>query len=75
MFPQLEGLRVEAPGALVGVCVVHLPQGLHVLATVGVQEENHGMVLDVVEPLHCSGSDVQQGVLSLRKGGCERMRD
>lgn len=25
VFPQFEGLCVEAPGALVGVCVVHLP--------------------------------------------------
>lgn len=59
VFPQFEGLCVEAPGALVGVCVVHLPHCLHVLATVGVQEQNHRVVLDVVQPLHCSGSDVQ----------------
>lgn len=59
VFPQFEGLCVEAPGALVGVCVVHLPHWLHVLATVGVQEQNHRVVLDVVQPLHCSGSDVQ----------------
>lgn len=59
MFPQFEGLWIEAPGALVGLRTVHLPHGLHVLAIVRVQEQDHGVVLDVVQPLHRSGSDVQ----------------
>lgn len=73
VLPQFEGLRVEASGALVGAGVVPLPHDLDVLATVGVQEQDHWVVLDVVQPLHCSGSDVQKRVLVLRhrKTGCE----
>lgn len=65
VFPQLEGLRVQASGTLVGVGAVPLSHGLHVLAAMRVQKQNHGVVLDVVQPLHCSGSDVQQRVLVL----------
>lgn len=65
MFPYLEGLSVEFSGALVGVGVVPLSHGLDVLSAVGVQEQNHRVVLDVVQPLHCSGRDVQQGMLVL----------
>lgn len=65
VLPQLEGLCVQAPGALVGVGAVPLSHGLHVLSAVRVQKENHGVVLDVVQPLHCSGGDVQQRVLVL----------
>jgi len=72
VFPQLQRLRVQAPGALGGVGAVALPHGLHVLAAVRVQEENHGVVLDVVQPLHRGGSDVQERVLVL--GGEERER-
>lgn len=66
VFLHLDGLRVKAPGALVGVGVVPLPHGLDILATMGVQEQHHWVVLDVVQPLHCSWSDVQQGVLVLK---------
>lgn len=65
VFPQLERLRVEASGALVGVGAVPLPHGLHVLAAVRVQEQHHWVVLDVVESLDCSGGDVQKGVFVL----------
>lgn len=65
VFPQFEGLRVEASGALVGVGAVPLPHGLDVLATVRVQEQDHWVVLDVVQPFHCSGGDVQKRVLVL----------
>lgn len=67
MFPQLEGLCVKASGALVGVGAVPLPHGLDVLAAVRVQEQDHRVVLDVVQPFHCSGSDVQERVLVLGK--------
>ena len=66
VFPHLEGLGIEASRALVGVGAVPLPHGLHLLAAVRVQEQHHRVVLDVVQPLDCSGSDVQQGVLVLR---------
>lgn len=65
MLPQLQGLRVEASGALVGVGAVPLPHGLDVLAAVRVQEQHHRVVLDVVQPFHGSGSDVQERVLVL----------
>lgn len=67
LFLHLNRLRVKAPGAFVGLRTVFLPQGLDVLAAVRVQEQDHGMVLDVVEPLHCSGGDVQQRVLVLNQ--------
>lgn len=67
MLPHLQRLSVQPPGALVGVGAVALPHGLDVLAAVGVQEEHHGVVLDVVQALHCSGRDVQQGVLLLQQ--------
>ena len=67
VFLHLESLGVQASGALVGVGTVSLPHRLDVLAAVRVQEEHHGVVLDVVQPLHCSGSDVQQGVLVLQQ--------
>lgn len=70
MFPQLEGLCVKASGALVGVGAVSLPHGLDIFAAVRVQEQHHWVVLDVVQPLYCSGSDVQQRVLVL--GGEKR---
>lgn len=65
VFLQFERLRVQAPGTLAGVGTVPLSHGLDVLAAVRVQKQNHGVVLDVVQPLHCSGRDVQQGVLVL----------
>lgn len=68
MLPQLEGLCVKASGALVGVGVVPLPHGLDVFAAVRVQEQDHRVVLDVVEPFHCSRSDVQKRVPALGKG-------
>lgn len=71
MFPHLEGLCEKAPGALVGVGAVPLPHGLDVLAVVRVQEQHHRVVLDVIESLHCSGSNVQKRVFVLamqRKG-------
>lgn len=71
VFPQFEGLRVEASGALVGVWAVPLPHGLDVLATVRVQEQDHWVVLDVVQPFHCSGGDVQKRVLVLREETCK----
>jgi hypothetical protein len=40
---------------------------------VRVQEEHHGVVLDVVQPLHCSGRDVQQGVLVLQQTGSTQL--
>lgn len=67
VFPQLEGLWVKASGALVGVGAVPLPHGLDVFAAVGVQEQDHRVVLDVVEPFHCSRSDVQKRVPVLEK--------
>lgn len=65
MFPHLQGLCVKPSGALVGVWAVPLPHGLDVLAAVRVQEQDHWVVLDVVQPFHCSGSDVQKRVLVL----------
>lgn len=67
MFPELQGLCVKASGALVGVGAVPLPHGLHVFPAVRVQEQHHRVVLDVVQPLHCSGRDVQERVFVLRK--------
>lgn len=67
MFPQLERLRVKASGALVRVGVVPLPHGLDVFAAVRVQEQDHWVVLDVVQPFYCSWSDVQKRVLVLGK--------
>lgn len=75
VLPQFEGLRVEASGALVGAGAVPLPHGLDVLATVRVQEQDHWMVLDVVQPLHCSGSDVQKRVLVLRNAEKQGVRE
>ena len=63
--PHLEGLCVEASGALVGVGAHPLPHDLDVLPAVWVQEQNHGVVLDVVQTLHGSRSNVQQRVLVL----------
>lgn len=79
VFPQFERLRVQAPGTLAGVGTVPLSHGLDVLAALRVQKQNHGVVLDVVQPLHCSGRDVQQGVLvlgdgSVRGGGTKEKR-
>lgn len=68
MFLQLKGLCVKASGALVGVGAVLLPHGFDVLAAVRVQEQYHRVVLDVVQPFHCSGSDVQKRVHVLGKG-------
>lgn len=67
MLPQLERLCVKASGALGGVGVVLLPHGLDVLAAARVQKQDHRVVLDVVQPFHCCGSDVQKGVLVLEK--------
>lgn len=67
VLPHLQSLGVQAPGALVGLGAELLPHCLDVLAVVGVQEDHHGVVLDVVQPLHCSGRDVQQGVFVLRE--------
>lgn len=65
VLPHLEGLCVEASGALVGVGAHPLPHGLDVLPAVWVQEQHHGVVLDVIQTLHCSRSNVQQRVLVL----------
>ena len=73
VLPNLKGLGVQPSGALVGVGVVLCPHRLDVLAAVGVQEEYHGVVLDVVQPLHCSGRDVQQGVLVLQQTGSTQL--
>lgn len=66
VFPNFRGRGIETARALVGVRSVALPHGLHVFTAVRVQEEHHGVVLYVVQPLHCGGSDVQQGMLVLK---------
>lgn len=65
VFSQLQGLSVQATRALVGFGHVSLPHALHVLPTMRVQENHHGMVLDIIQSFHRSGSNVQQGVFAL----------
>ena len=73
VLPNLKGLGVQASGTLVGVGAVLQPHCLDVLAAVRVQKEHHGVVLDVVQPLHCSGRDVQQRVLVLQQTGSTQL--
>lgn len=56
---------MKPSGALVGVGAVPLPHGLDIFAAMRIQEQHHRVVLDVVEPLHCSGSDIQKRMLVL----------
>lgn len=53
MLPQLLGLSIEAAGAAAGGWRQPLAQGLEGRAALGGTEHHNGVVLHVVEALHC----------------------
>lgn len=65
-LPQLHRLLVQLAGAASGAGHEPVPHGLDALLAVGVQEDDDGVPLRVVERVHGFGRHVQQGVSVLR---------
>lgn len=80
VLAQLLGLRVEAAGAAAGGGRQPLAQGLERRAALWGAEDHDGVILHVVEAVHCRGRHVQERVLVLGParggvGGCGRERN
>lgn len=62
---QFDRLLVEFAGAAVGVGDDPLPHGLDAVLAVGVEEDDDGVPLGVVQGVHCLWRHIQQRVLVL----------
>ena len=65
-FPQFERLHVQLASAAAGVGHQPLPHQLDPLLAVGVEEDDDGVPLGVVQGVHRLRSHVQQRVLVLK---------
>lgn len=65
-LPEFDRLLVEFVGAAVGVGSDPLPHDLEAVLAVGVEVDDDGVPVGVVQGVHGLGGDVQQGVLFLR---------
>lgn len=74
-LPQLDRLLVQLARAAVGARQQAVPHGLHALLAVGVEEDDDGVPLRVVEGVHRLGRHVQQSVAILRDGNNESVMD
>ena len=72
-LPEPDGLVVEFSGAAVGPGDDALPQGLHARLAVGVEEDDDGVPLGVVQRVHRLGRHVQQRVFVLEETRKESM--
>lgn len=65
VLPQFEGTFIQLPGTLPGLWTQSGPHGLHALLCVGVQKNDDGVPLCVVQSVHRVGRDVQHCMLIL----------
>ncbi len=71
---QLDGLFIEFAGAAVGVGGDPLSHDLDAMFAVGVEEDDDGVPLGVVQGVHCLRCHIKQGVFVLCGGRSRDMR-